>query len=141
VASPTAYADRSHQPDHLVQWLRTRADFASVPDAELRARFVPRQIYGDYVSEIVLHHLLNSGGMTPVVSQVVIGEAVNVEPAGLGCQVHLADGSTLPADRVVLATGNAPPALLTGAESLAGHPSWIPNPWLGWEQRLPEEQG
>ncbi|MDT5017712.1 MAG: hypothetical protein QOD39_3872, partial [Mycobacterium sp.] len=127
------------EPDHFVQWLRTRADFASVPDAELPTRFVPRQIYGDYVCAIVLQHLMSPGGMTPVVSDVVIGEAVDIEPADLGCHVHLADGSTLDADRVVLATGNEPPALLPGAESLAGHPSWIPNPWQSWEQRLPHE--
>jgi uncharacterized NAD(P)/FAD-binding protein YdhS len=127
------------EPDHFVQWLRTRSDFASVPDAELRMRYVPRQIYGDYVCEIVLHHLSCPGGMTPVVSDVMIGEAVDVEPAGPSCHVHLADGSKLEADRVVLATGNEAPALLPGAESLAGHRSWAPNPWHSWEQRLPAE--
>ena len=128
------------EPDHFVQWLRTRSEFTSVPDAELRALFAPRQIYGDYVCALVLHHLLSPGGMTPVESDVIIGEAVDIEPAGSGCRVHLADGSTIDADRVVLATGNEPPASLPGAESLAGHPSWVPNPWHGWEQRLPQEE-
>jgi uncharacterized NAD(P)/FAD-binding protein YdhS len=127
------------EPHHFVQWLRTRSDFASVSDGQLRTLFVPREIYGDYVCSIVLHHLLSPGGMTPVVSDVVIGEAVDIEPAGPRCLVQLADGSALEADRVVLATGNEPPACLPGAESLAGHPSWVPNPWKSWEQRLPRE--
>ena len=125
--------------DHFVKWLRTRADFASVSDPELRGLFAPRQIYGDYICALVLQHLLSPGGMTPVASDVVIGEAVDIEPADLGCLVHLADGSTLEADRVVLATGNEPPASLPGAESLVGHRSWVPNPWQRWEQRLPQE--
>ena len=51
--------------------------------------------------------------------------------------LRLADGSTLDADRVVLATGNETPASLPGAEGLAEHPAWIGDPWQAWEERLP----
>ena len=33
-----------HEPDHFLQWLRTRSEFESVSEIELRERFVPRQI-------------------------------------------------------------------------------------------------
>src|SRR5208337_1710612 len=35
-------------PNHFVQWLRTRSEYDTVPDSELRERFIPRMIYGDY---------------------------------------------------------------------------------------------
>ena len=129
------------EPDHLLRWLRTRSEFEATPDVELRERFIPRQVYGDYLRSIVLHHLESPGGMTPVASEFVTGTAVDVEPDGAGCLVHLADGATLAADRVVLATGNEPPAPLPGAETLDGHPAWVGNPWQKWEHRLPQNDG
>ncbi|MGO4443594.1 FAD/NAD(P)-binding protein [Mycobacterium sp. 2YAF39] len=125
------------EPDHFLQWLRTRSEFESATEVELRERFAPRQIYGDYLRSIVQHHLQSPSEITPVSSEFVIGKAVDVEPRGAGCVVHLADGSTVNADRVVLATGNEPPAPLPGAEDLVDHPAWVGNPWQKWEQRLP----
>lgn len=55
--------------------------------------------------------------------------------------MRLADGSALEADRVVLATGNEPPAPLPGSETLEDHPAWVGNPWQAWEERLPPHDG
>ena len=44
------------QPDHFVEWLGTRSDFAGVPVAELREQFVPRRVYGDYLQALLLRH-------------------------------------------------------------------------------------
>lgn len=130
-----------HEPDHFLQWLRTRSEFESVSEIELRERFIPRQIYGDYLRSIVQHHLQSPGETAPASSEFVIGSAVDVEPHDAGCLVHLADGKTVDADRVVLATGNEAPAPLPGAEGLSGHPAWVGNPWLPWEERLPPHDG
>ncbi|MDT5212146.1 MAG: hypothetical protein QOK18_385 [Mycobacterium sp.] len=51
----------SDEPNHFLQWLRTRSEFELVPELELRERFVPRQIYGDYLRSIVQHHLQSPG--------------------------------------------------------------------------------
>src|SRR6187200_3185883 len=69
----------THEPDHFLQWLRTRSEFESVSEVELRERFVPRQIYGDYLRSIVQHHLQSPGEVTPASSEFVIGQAVDVE--------------------------------------------------------------
>lgn len=130
-----------HEPDHFLQWLRTRAEFESTPEIELRERFVPRQIYGDYLRSIVQHHLQSPGEVTPASSEFVVGDVVDVEPHGASCLVHLADGSVLEADRVVLATGNEPPAALPGAEALTDHPAWVGNPWQAWEECIPAHDG
>ena len=78
-----------HEPDHFLQWLRTRSEFELTPEIELRERFVPRQIYGDYLRSIVQHHLQSPGEVTPASSEFVIGEAIDVEPREAGCLVRL----------------------------------------------------
>src|SRR5271155_189906 len=56
----------SDLPDHFLQWLRTRSEYDSVPDIELRERFIPRMIYGDYVRGLMQQHL-----QSPVESALV----------------------------------------------------------------------
>ena len=129
------------EPDHFLQWLRTRSEFESVPEIELRERFIPRMVYGDYLRSIMQHHLLSAGGMTPVTAEFITGEATDIEPAGDAAVVRLADAGTVEADRVVLATGNEAPAALPGSETLAEHPAWVGDPWQPWEQRLGDQGG
>ncbi len=129
------------EPDHFLQWLRTRSEFEARPEIELREFFAPRQIYGDYLRSIVQNHLESPGALSPVSTEFVIGKAVDIEPLVTSCLVRLADGSTLEADRVVLATGNESPAPLPGAETLDDHPAWVGNPWQAWEDRLPRQDG
>lgn len=130
------------EPDHFLQWLRTRAEFDAVPERELRERFIPRMVYGDYLRSLMQHHLQTPGGLTPVRTEFLDGEAVDIEANGNDtARVHLADGNTLEADRVVLATGNETPADLPGTETLADHPAWAGDPWQRWDQRLPDSGG
>jgi uncharacterized NAD(P)/FAD-binding protein YdhS len=129
------------EPDHFLQWLRTRSEFDTVPEIELRERFIPRMVYGDYLRSIMQHHLQCAGGLTPVTTNFVAGEATDIEPLGETAVIRLADGNTVTADRVVLATGNEAPAALPGAKSVADHPAWIGDPWQPWEQRLPDQNG
>ena len=129
------------EPDHFLQWLRTRSEYDTLPEIELRERFIPRMVYGDYLRSLMQHHLQSTGAMTPVETEFVPGEAVDIEAAGPAALIRLADGRTVAADRVVLATGNEPPAPLPGAETLAGHPAWVANPWQPWERRLPGQEG
>src|ERR1043165_4987623 len=35
-------------PNHFLDWLRTRTEYAAVPEAELRETFMPRRVYGAY---------------------------------------------------------------------------------------------
>ena len=129
------------EPDHFLQWLRTRSEFESVPEIDLRERFIPRQVYGDYLRSIVQHHLQSAAAMTPVVTDFVAAGAVDIEPTADGALVHLEDGQAVPADRVVLATGNEPPAPLPGTETVVEHAAWIGDPWQDWARRLPRADG
>jgi uncharacterized NAD(P)/FAD-binding protein YdhS len=127
------------EPDHFLRWLRTRSEFDTTPEIELRERFIPRMVYGDYLRSIMHHHLQSAGGLTPVTTEFLAGEVFDIEPAGDTALLRLTDSTGLEADRVVLATGNESPAGLPGAESLAGHPGWMGDPWQPLEQRLPRQ--
>ena len=67
------------EPDHFLRWLRTRSEFDTMPEIELRERFMPRMVYGDYLRSIMHHHLQSAGGMTPITTEFVAGEVLDIE--------------------------------------------------------------
>lgn len=90
----------------FLAWLR-RDDAAMAGDA-----FVPRSRYGDYLA-----HLLQSSRATAtanVTIETVADQVVAIEPGESGRAVARLSGTTLEADRVVLAVGNLPPRHLPG---------------------------
>ncbi len=129
-------------PDHFLQWLRTRSEFEAVPEHELRERFMPRMIYGDYLRSLMHHHFQGEGDGGPVKAEFLEGDAVDIE-VNLegGATIRLVHGGKVEADRIVLACGNEAPAELPGAEALQGHSAWVANPWLPWHERLPGADG
>ena len=97
-----------------------------MPEIELRERFIPRMVDGDYLRSMMHHHLQSAGGMTPVTTEFVAGEVLDIEPAGDSSVGRLEDSTAVEADRVVLATGNEPPAALPGSETEPGiRPGWV----------------
>jgi uncharacterized NAD(P)/FAD-binding protein YdhS len=124
-------------PNHFLDWLRSRTEYADTPDAVLRETFVPRRVYGDYLRSLSL------GYFSPVDPRQVKVEpvddvAVDIEPTARGCRVMLTGGSAIDADRVVLATGNQPPAELPGPDGPFRHPAYVDNPWAALDGRLPD---
>jgi uncharacterized NAD(P)/FAD-binding protein YdhS len=124
-------------PHHFVEWLRTRTEYAGVADAELRETFMPRRVYGDYLRSLALHYIQPVDRHGRVEITALDDEAVDLRPEGDGARIFLAGGNTLDADKVILATGNEPPADLPGEETVAAHPGWCANPWIDWENKLP----
>jgi uncharacterized NAD(P)/FAD-binding protein YdhS len=131
----------SFKPDHFLQWLRTRSEYDTVREVELRERFIPRMVYGDYLRGLMLQNLQSPAESTPVQTAFIESEAVDVEPEGDGAKIHLSDGNVVSAERVVLAVGNERPADLPGCPELHDHPAWTGNPWQAWENRLPDSDG
>lgn len=129
-------------PNHFVQWLQTRTDFADVPEAELRETFIPRRIYGDYIRSLFQAALHPIADDAPVSLATVAADVTAMAPrAEGGALVHLSDGEPLRADAVVLATGHCPPAPFAGVEGLADDPRWCGNPWGAWYEGLPADGG
>lgn len=124
-------------PNHFVEWLRTRTEFADTPEAELREIFMPRRIYGDYVRSLSLHYTRPLDPRGKVETTFIDDEAVDVEPAERGVRIKLASNRTVDANRVILATGNEMPAELPGSDTLKQHEGYAANPWVNWEAKLP----
>jgi uncharacterized NAD(P)/FAD-binding protein YdhS len=127
----------SYKPDHFLQWLRTRSEYDTVREIELRERFIPRMVYGDYLRGLIHQNLQSPAESVPVKTAFVEGEALDMEPEGDRAKIHLSDGNRVSAERVVLAVGNERPGELPGSAELRDHPAWIGNPWQDWENRLP----
>jgi len=68
--------------------------------------FAPRRSYGAYLDEL----LAGARAMAGTGLEIVQGEAIDLDFDGGGTRVILAGGRRLAAGRVVLATGNLPPA-------------------------------
>jgi len=122
------------QPNHFVEWLGTRDEYRDEPAARLREKFMPRRLYGDY-----LHGLLFGQACAAekgCIIEMVAAEAIDLIPNGKGASIELSDGRSIAVDKVVLATGNAPPSRLRVPGLDPAHPRYFQNPWEGWERKL-----
>jgi uncharacterized NAD(P)/FAD-binding protein YdhS len=128
-------------PSHFVDWLLTRTEYANIPETELRETFMPRRVYGDYLRSLAWHYSDPLNARSSVEIKTIPSEVVDLISEAQGARLILADGTTLLADRVVLATGNEPPADLIGTGALSEHPAWCANPWIDWETKLPPPGG
>ncbi len=124
-------------PNHFLEWLRTRTEYADMPDAGLRETFMPRRVYGDYLRSLAQHYARPVDPRCGAEFAQLNDEVLALEPAGAGARLRLASGATLDADKVILATGNEPPADLPGNATVATHAAWCANPWMDWESRIP----
>ncbi|MBL9161520.1 MAG: FAD/NAD(P)-binding protein [Planctomycetaceae bacterium] len=115
----SAWPDR---PDDFLQWAQRRRPQAKPVD------FLPRQWYGEYVRETLL---ATAEEAKPAAEfSVVFDEVRRVarRPEG-GWLVHLAHGSTIRADAVVLAIGHRPPSDPIGARWSGSRAHLIADPW------------
>lgn len=120
------YADDA---GHFDRWFR--ADGALARDPECRDAvgriFVRRAEMGRYVGdEVAAHQATNPSGST---IRHVRSRAVGARRAADQFIVTLAAGDTLAADLMVVTTSNAPPAIPRPFADMAGHPSFIADPW------------
>jgi uncharacterized NAD(P)/FAD-binding protein YdhS len=124
-------------PNHLLDWLRTRNEYADLPDVVLREIYLPRRVYGDYVRAVALTYFTPVDPRQQVQVEIVEDSAIDMAKNAGSAAVVLESGKTIEANRVVLATGNHQPAPLGSADAPFRHPAYFDNPWIDWEGRLP----
>lgn len=125
-------------PDHFLDWLRTRVDYNELPEPQLRETFVPRRVYGDYLRGLLLNYLHPIDEHHPAGIEVIEDEVVDLAiDENQRAEVFLKGGDTHEADRVLLATGNQPPALIGSGSDPFSHPAYCPNPWQDWPSQIP----
>ncbi|HVL10165.1 MAG TPA: FAD/NAD(P)-binding protein [Burkholderiaceae bacterium] len=125
-----AHAVDPCRPDELLDWCRNTGVLAADPDATLPSGqvFLRRRDFGRYVGELVAREACNAETGSTIVHRR--GRAVGATPRQDGAvDVVLEDGTTLHANMLIIATGNAPPRLLPPfrPEHVA-HPHIIANP-------------
>lgn len=103
-------------PDHLVRWCRAAGHDVGPTD------FLPRTLYGDYLTDLVDTATVPPGSALTRVRGVV-RDVVREDD---GVHVHLTGGWSVTVDDVVLALGNPPPRRLM---QYAAHAGYVPDPW------------
>jgi uncharacterized NAD(P)/FAD-binding protein YdhS len=126
------------RPGHFVDWLKTRSDYAELPDAQIGNMFVQRRVYGDYLRGLLQSYLAPIDEHHPARIRVIEDEVVDLVVDGTTADLALRGGDVISAHRVLLATGNQPPAPPAGARAVADHPAWCGDPWGDWSSRLPD---
>lgn len=125
-------------PNHFLEWLRTRTEYCETPEAVLRETFIPRRVYGDYLRGLLQWHARPIQNHAEASIEFYDKEAVNVVVRDDGAIIEFADGDSLAADKVLLATGNQPPAAITQDGVPFQHAAYVDVPWCDWENRLPD---
>jgi len=113
----SAYAN---DPGHFVKWAQRHYSSSVKPDD-----FLPRPVYGQYVASQLREAISLGRGSF----RCIQGEAVSLARIGNRCEIHLASGQTLLADKVILALGNFPPADLHIPGKTSTCSRYVPNPW------------
>jgi uncharacterized NAD(P)/FAD-binding protein YdhS len=109
------------EPDHFLNWLRNR-------DPEVQpGAFAPRQLYGDYLEELLRDAIARPGSTLTAVR----GEVVDlIEEEADYLTLVTRDGIQFGADVVVLALGNqAPQDPIAVPDSVRQKRAYISNPW------------
>ncbi len=92
-------------PGHFLEWVRAKAGEPGVPAPVAAGDFLPRHLYGRYITEVLSEARRCSA--SGVEFDVIEGEAMDLEEAS-PARITLADGRVIEAHRVVLALGNLP---------------------------------
>jgi uncharacterized NAD(P)/FAD-binding protein YdhS len=127
-------------PEHFLRWAQARAGQLGFPDEIGGADFLPRQMFGQYLAQVLDE--ARSAAAPGRRLEVIGGEAIELDDTGAGGKVTLADGRTFAAERVVLALGN-----LTGEYPIRRplpfyrSPRYVHQPWLpGALQRIGKKE-
>ncbi|MFI8233734.1 FAD/NAD(P)-binding protein [Streptomyces sp. NPDC085900] len=107
-------------PEHFLRWLTDRDPHAAAGD------FVPRQVYGQYLTDIVER---TAAASPHARLHRVRDEVVAVREQGFGPALRLAGGGELRVDAAVLALGSLAPAQDWAGAELRGSGRFVADPW------------
>lgn len=126
-------------PNHFFDWLRSRSEFDAMCDADLREAFIPRAIYGDYIRSLAEAHLQPVHSRFKIQFKLIEDEATDIVWEDKDqVKIDLAQGESVNANTILLATGNQPPAPLTSETALAHDQRYCADPWdASFFERMP----
>ena len=115
-------------PQHFLDWLHTQEKYKNIAKNILANVYVPRKIYGKYLSSIWQHATDNKPEAADI--ELIHKKAVDVIQQENKYNILLHDETILQADIVVLATGNTVPrALDIPGKKFHESRNYFANPW------------
>ncbi|MCB8880961.1 FAD/NAD(P)-binding protein [Acidisoma cellulosilytica] len=116
------------RPSDFLDWLKTRSSEELGGLQPLATTFVPRAIFGRYISDLLeteMKSTLHCGQL-----ELLRASVRDIAPRGGGLVLTLGDGEALQVDRAVLAVGNFPPSPPPVADSsFYDTDSYRSDPW------------
>jgi uncharacterized NAD(P)/FAD-binding protein YdhS len=113
----------AQQPAHFLEWLRARHS----PDASADS-FAPRKMYGEYLEDLLQETIRTVPGSH---FSHIRAEAISGGAHANGARLALSDGTTVYAERVVLALGNPASCPAPGLSMHGLEDRWHLSPWFG----------
>jgi len=115
-------------PDHFLRWIKSKKSLQEFVREEMHLDYLPRHIYGSYLQSIYEEAIKKKPAF--VTCTVLCDEAKDIIPYVNRYMVVLHANKTITADKVVLATGNFPPAELPiKDERFYTSKNYFGNPW------------
>lgn len=126
-------------PNHFLAWFNSRALQDRNGDQSYGpGSFVPRHLYGTYLSTMLGSP---AESVPPHRFQRITAQATDLSVNAASVKIRLSNGSTVAADRAVLALGNFPPLPpFDRASRLADSGRYLSDPWqLGAPEPIPPD--
>lgn len=124
----SAYAEQS---DHFLNYCNSKGLNVTA------SSFVPRQVYGEYLSDILKQAEEKSGGGMSF--QQISAEVLGIRYQDDQFEITVKDGTRLHAAHAVLALGNFSPAVPHELKALQGSCYYIQDPWAAQINQKPLE--
>ena len=115
------------QSDHFLQWCLNQKDI-HIGKEELPFTFLPRNVYGRYLDEIFEEKIKNLPENISL--EIIDDEVTDIDKYNQQFIVRTSSGKNIPADKILLATGNSEPCspILTNPAFLKSK-NYFSNPW------------
>ncbi|MBP6334368.1 MAG: FAD/NAD(P)-binding protein [Bacteroidia bacterium] len=118
-----------NDPGHFIQWVLKRKEYASQPADEIGKAFLPRNLYGLYLNDILESSIANLP--LNIKLDIINEEVTGLTSAAGNFSVTTKSGHIIVADKVVLATGNQiPGSPLKPNHAFLESSFYHPNPWV-----------
>jgi uncharacterized NAD(P)/FAD-binding protein YdhS len=115
------------QPDHFLNWVKATTQ-SNLSNEELAGKFLPRNLYGQYVEELYKQTLNELPSHIEL--EVINEEVIDLDKSDTSYSIKTNKGRTVAAHKVVLATGNhVPSAPPLKDRSGLNSPMFFGNPW------------
>ena len=116
-------------PNHFLDWAHLQPEYQNVNKDTLGTIFLPRRLYGKYISTIWEDALKSKRDDTQIT--IIHDRAINIDRDGLINIITFNNAAPVKADYVVLATGNESPSNPPiPNEAFYSSALYIKNPWL-----------